>query len=316
MQHTVRKSITVTKDSKLIIALGDSFVEGQGAVSEKTWEKFDWSEEKMTYVDYHSEEYFKVRDEEYENSFVNQLCKRHFTDFIPINFGYRGHGNRGPVKALTTLHPDLNLHLAKEKIVIFFVGQAVRFDFFNKVPHDAHNYFHTIWPTEPGENETPGVKNLWRGYATEVYTERTAALELISNIVEVQNWCKYNNAKLLLVNSFTYDFNKERMTKALEFEPYGNEINYLPQLIESIDWDNLAILPNNREQMIDILLDAEGREDLCGKNHGWYNWWRKEKSFTPNGYITPCSHPSPKGHLLIADTLAKIIKEKYYNEGK
>lgn len=42
MQHTVRKSITVTKDSKLIIALGDSFVEGQGAVSEKTWEKFDW----------------------------------------------------------------------------------------------------------------------------------------------------------------------------------------------------------------------------------------------------------------------------------
>ena len=313
MQYRVRKSINVTEDSKLIIALGDSFVEGQGAVSEKTWEKFDWSEDKMTEVEFQSDEYNKVRDEEYKNAFVNQLCVKHFPEFTPINFGYRGNGNRGPVKALTTLHPDLNLHLAKEKIVIFFVGQMVRFDFFNRYPHSAHDYFHTIWPHEPAENDSPGNKNLWRGYATEVYSERTAALEIISNIVEVQTWCKYNNAKLMLVNSFTYDFNKQRMSKALEYEPLYEETNMLPQLIDSIEWDNLVKLPNNREQMIDVLLDAEGRGDLCGKNHAWYHWPKEMKSFTPKGLMTPCSHPSPKGHLLIADTLAKVIKEKYYN---
>ena len=48
MQDFIRETIHVDENSKLIIALGDSFVEGQGAVSKETWEKYNWSEEDMT----------------------------------------------------------------------------------------------------------------------------------------------------------------------------------------------------------------------------------------------------------------------------
>ena len=63
--------------------------------------------------------------------------------------------------------------------------------------------------------------------------------------------------------------------------------------------------------MVDVLLDKEGRSDLADNDHLWYNWPRALKSFTPKGFFTPCSHPSPKGHELIAKLLSKVIKEKY-----
>ena len=317
MQHDIRKNINITKDSKLIIGLGDSFVEGQGALSEETWSRYDWAEERLNYLNHEETddgktEYQLIREEENSNCFLTVLCDKYLSDFTPINFGYRGNGNRAAVKALTTLHPDLNLSIAKEKIVVFFVGQLVRFDFFNKHDNNAHSYFHTIWPHEPDDTQSIGTQNLWRGYATEVYSQKTAALELICNIVEVQNWCKANNAKLLLVNSFTYDFDKELLTEALKYRLPHKEPNYLLPLIDEIDWSNLAELPDNRKQMIDILLDKEERPDLIGTDHIWYGWPRTMKSLTPKGYLTPCSHPSPKGHRLIAKTLADIINKKYY----
>lgn len=315
MQHSIRKSIKIDKDSKLIIALGDSFVEGQGAVSKETWEEFDWSEPKMTLVNPSTDRYIKLREEEHSNAFVNILCKKHFPDYTPINLGYRGNGNRATVKALTTLHPDLNLEIAKEKIVIFFVGQLVRFDFFNRQINNTHNYFQTVWPSET-DNPDIGIQNLWNGYATEVYSSTTAALEVISNIVEVQNWCKLNNAKLLLVNSFTYDFEREKLIDALtDITPgFKDEDEVIKKLVDTIDWSNLAVLPKKRKQMVDVLLDRENRPDLAGTDHLWYFWPRELKNFTPKGLMTPCSHPSPKGHQLIAKVLAKIIKEKKYEQ--
>ena len=314
MQYSTRKSLKVNKDSKLIIALGDSFVEGQGAVSKETWQKYDWSEPKMTSISPCSDEFKSLREEEHNNAFVNVLCKKHFPDYTPINLGYRGNGNRATVKALTTLHPDLNLGVAKEKIVIFFVGQMVRFDFFNNKLNNTHNYFHTVWPA-PTDSEEIGIQNLWNGYATEVYSPVTAALEVISNIVEVQNWCKLNNGKLLLVNSFTYDFEREKLIDALtDFTPgFKDEDGLIVNLVDTIDWSNLAMLPKGRKQMVDVLLDRENRHDLAGLDHLWYFWPRELKNFTPKGLMTPCSHPSPKGHQLIAKVLAKEIKEKKLN---
>lgn len=302
MQDFIRETIHVDENSKLIIALGDSFVEGQGAVSKETWEKYNWSEEDMTNAPQEHPEFKELRWEEHNNSFVNVLCRDYFPEFTPINFGYRGNGNRAATKALS-LHPDLNLSVAKEKIVILFVGQFVRFDFFNNLCNDGHSLFHTIWPHETTSDQRLGVRNLWNGYATEVFNDKTGALELICNIIEVQNWCKVNNAKLIIANSFEYSFDKEFLNDAL------SSTKYLQQMVDEIEWDKVY-KPDGYDAFIDILTDMEGQPELKERQHQFY-YWAKENAvndYTPGGFLTPCAHPSPKGHKVYAELFAKKIR--------
>lgn len=309
MLHEERKNITVTEDSRVLIGIGDSFVQGHGAYPEEVWAELDFDQDKaLAHVDWQHEDFHRLRKLESENNFITQITKKHLKDFIPINFGYSGNGNRAGIKALTTLHPDLNIEKAKEKIVIFYVGQFCRFDFFNKLPIYDHNYFTGVWPHEPSEDMELGMQELWRGYGVEVWSEKTQVLEFISNLVELQNWCKLYNAKLIVVNSFEPAFDREKIEAVLDTK----EERYLKYLKDSINWDNVMPIPFNYNSMIDLLCHYEHTKDVIGRDHFFYSWsteyCKEHKSFTPNGYFTPCGHPTIKGHELIADTIFNFIK--------
>lgn len=290
------KDINITKDSKLIIGLGDSFTQGQGACDIPVWEKYNW-DLKLMQTKYDSQ----ILPYEYEGAWVNQLCKNYMPDWTPINFGMRGCGNRATVKQLYT-HPDLGIEKAKEKIVIFAVTGFERFDFVNKVFHE-HNQFFAMWPSPWSDGVTN--KKLWEAYFEDVYDERFSIIEALLNIVEVQTWCKANNAKFILCSAFNSNLNKEYFLKYLEKDNNSNR-----SLINLVDWNN-TFRPQGYETFTDMLVNREERGDL--KGGGFYTWALENLKGTPNGYFTPCAHPSYKGHTLIAESMYEYIQNNFKN---
>jgi hypothetical protein len=47
MYYWQEKNLKIDKNSKILIGLGDSFTQGQGACSIDLWEKYDWDINKM-----------------------------------------------------------------------------------------------------------------------------------------------------------------------------------------------------------------------------------------------------------------------------
>ena len=310
MWHYHREKLKLTKNSKALIVLGDSFVEGQGALTDYVWEKYGWSEDNFNRIGVVKDgtwnpEHEYIRTEEMNNSFPSVICRNYMKDWIPVNLGFRGNGNRAGVKALTTCYPDLNLHLPKEKVVIFFVGQFCRYDFVAK-DFDSHAMWHTIWPhADPGIDNI-GEKHLWNGYATEVHTDLTEMLEFIFLVKELQMWCELHNAKLVLINSFEYNFDKTHMLKVAKSHNYPK---YVELLVDKFPWNLVMKHPKGKRAMIDELLDAEGRLDLAKHQHQFYFWAKEHEKGTPNGYFTPCAHPTIKGHELYAKLIYQHLKE-------
>ena len=111
---------------KILIGLGDSFTQGQGACSIELWEKYNWDLGTSSEIDNHD-----LLKSSYENSWVNKICENYLTDYTPINLGMTGRGNRAAVKELY-LHPDLQLEKSNEIIVVFMLTGMERFDFIDK----------------------------------------------------------------------------------------------------------------------------------------------------------------------------------------
>lgn len=302
----------LTPDSKVIIGIGDSFTQGQGACSEEIWEKYNWDMKNVPSSDERA-----VDTIFYENSWVNQLCKNHLTDYTPINFGMVGRGNRASVKQLS-MHPAFKFENIKEKIVIFMLTGMERFDFVHK-NLNQHVHFKTMWPSNSYDGEDKG---LWNEYLNQVYSDRSATIELILNIHEAQTWCKANNAKLILTSAFSTDYNsttfynKIRGEKTKDNYLYGN-IHYLNELMSMVKWD-LFLKPGGYSCVADMLCHLEGRDDLIGieSSAKYYDYAYSSKKISTGGYITPCAHPSIKGHTEIAKTIYDFIIKNGYLEDK
>ena len=91
-----KSKINITEDSKIVISLGDSFTQGEGACSIDIWEKYNWDLKKMS----DRESRYDIDISNLENSWVHKLCSNHLTDFTPINMGMTGRGNRAAMKEL------------------------------------------------------------------------------------------------------------------------------------------------------------------------------------------------------------------------
>ena len=282
-------NIKITSESKIVIGLGDSFTQGQGSCSIETWERFNY-DLKSIQSDPH------VIFENYENSWVNQLCKYHLTDYIPINFGMSGCGNRATVKQLY-LHPELNIESAKEKIVIFLLSGMERFDFVNRDFNDHHTFF-AMWPNPWDETSTH--KDLWKIYSESIWSDKFGYIELLLNISEAQMWAKANNAKFILGSAFRTDY------QLSNFENIFTD-DRTKSLVDIINWDNY-IYPGGYPSFTDLLVHLEDRDDLFG--YGFYGWAFSQEKMTPKQYFTKCGHPSFKGHKVIADELYEFIKTK------
>jgi len=287
----------ITKDSKLLIGIGDSFCAGRGACSIELWEKYGWDMERM-----YGEGGTEVEESNYANSWVNQLCKNHMPDWTPLNLGMSGKGNRFAIKELM-VNPLLGIEKAKEKIVVFAVSGFERFDLAKDLVGEEH--FTTQWPVYGGYKEKKlGYSELTLENGDSLYSEKFVISEFILNIIELMNWCKLHNAKLLLISAFTPEFNKNHFIDVLS--PNVTSVlgqMKLDELIWSIPWERI-IRPLGFSCITDMLMHLEGWDkDLPG--YGFRNM--KIDTIGPNGYMTKCQHPSEKGHKLLAEIIYEHI---------
>lgn len=312
MHHFRKNQIKINKNSKILIGLGDSFTQGEGACSVDVWEKCDWDLKKMSQPNVR----FDVDESNLKNSWVHKICENHLTDYIPINMGMTGRGNRGAVKELY-LHPDLNIENAKEKIVVFMLTGMERYDFVHKNFFE-HVHYITIWPTKG--SLTP-EKLMWDTYRDLIYSERSAVIELLITIAELKTWCKLHNATLILTSAFRPEYSRDFFLNAIRGTPddYMDESQqYIDGLVDIIDWDEF-LRPEGFGCMTDYLCHLENRNDLITKDSPfpYYDFGYSLKKLSPNGFITKCAHPSYLGHEAIAETIYKqIIKIKEKNEKK
>lgn len=286
----------IKQGDKLIVGLGDSFVQGVGAYSDKTYNKYQGK------IDVHTNDRTLIR-EQYENSWVNQLCKNHLQEWIPVNFGHAGTGNRCAIKELY-LNPWVDFSLASDVIVVLMLSGLERFDFAVKEQYEEH-HFYSMWPNpqDPGSTN----KNLWQCYHDDIYSEQFIATELLVNLFEIEMFCRANKFKLIVTSAFDM-----RFTKSWLSEQYRGIVSlvrsHYDDIIDKFDWTNV-LYPQKCTTFMELLCKKEG----FGKDMAMGRWFPHFTSLDyPSEYLTNCAHPTVKGHALIAEEIYKFIQFKNY----
>lgn len=319
------------RTNKAIIAIGCSFVQGQGTINDELYEKFKWNylgpgaslqpiidnkKKKFLLKKYPSlkkdlDNEINFTFMEYDNAFVNVLCKKYLKDYTPVNFGLRGCGNRGSIKELY-FHPHINWHKIKESIVIYVPSGLERFDFINDTSRD-HFRWTCMWPHYENVPSKTARRLLWEGYNKQLYSDKFEILEQIAHVQELITWCKANNSKLIVTPGFDRRYDREyfnyvlgkhlnRDNEVLTEQKIKFKSHQDSQLLDLFPWDKM-FKPNGFSTFMDMAMD---QEDLENKKD-YYLQFLDNRS--PNGWITPCSHPGQKAHDLFAKLLAKHIKE-------
>jgi hypothetical protein len=327
----------IERTGKVIISLGCSFAQGQGAIPEELLKKYNWEFEKLgkpikindltdsqktellaEYKSLQINPYTKELDWtflEYEHSFVYVLCKKYFNDeYTPINLGIRGCGNRATIKELF-LHPEIHWSKVKEIIVIYLPSGLERFDFIADTWNDHHRW-KCMWPHYNDIEKGPR-RTLWEGYAGHVFSDKFEVIEQIVHVQELLMWCNYHNAKLIVTPAFDKRYNRQHfldcLEKVIERDMDGNikkittPINkgqpelYANYLIDLFPWDK-TYLPDGCPTLADMLIKQEHPEDW--ENHHFFEYLG---TGSKNLWITSCAHPSAKGHDLFAKFLYEHI---------
>lgn len=288
----------------VLIGLGDSFTQGHGACSVDLWEKSNWDVNSVP-----TSSIWDYQIEFYENSWVNQLCKNHLSNYISINMGMNGRGNRAAASELF-LHPDLELEKVKNKIVVFMLSGNERFDIVAK-NYNEHIHFKTLWPSYDSKEPE---KDLWSAYADHAYSEKMSIIELLLSVKQVKTWCELNNATLIITSAFRPEYNRDTFIQMIRGERDDTKnhlyhrLDYIEQLVDYIDWDNF-LRPNGFRCFSDYLCSLEGREDLIDERgeNGFYKYSKSLDKMSPNGYFTNCAHPSILGHTKFAEVIFEHI---------
>ena len=304
----------IDKNSKIVIGIGDSFTEGQGACSSELWEKCNWNINKIP-----NNLGFEYQKEYYKNSWVHQLCDNYLTDYTAINLGMTGRGNRGPIKELY-LHPELKMETAKEKIVILMLSGYERFDFVHR-EFNQHIHYQTMWPRP---NNDKNLNELWEAYGQHVFSDRVGIIEMLLGIAEVKTWCKAYDAKLIITSAFRVDYKRNEFINRILHDCECNngktpnylkeQVEYVNRIVDIIDWDKF-LYPKGFYCFSDYLLHLEGLDELTNNydENLFYKYGQSLDKMSPNGYITNCSHPSAKGHKMMAEVIYEYIESNKLN---
>ena len=285
----------INQGDKVLIGLGDSFTQGVGAYTDETWKKNNYK------IDVFSEKPSLIA-EQYEGSWVNQICQQHLKGWISVNMGHAGVGNRAAVKQLY-INTQVELDKAEDVIVVLMLSGLERFDFVRKDygSDSGHYTFQCMWPNP--QDPTAKTRSLWQAYADHLYSGPFIAVELILNILEAQTYCKANGYKFVFSSAFDSRANSTWLTKTL-----CGSLSFLKpehkKLIKKIDWSNY-VYPKGYDSFLHYLLRLDGNEDLAPG--GWYHHYMELEK--PSTYITNCAHPTRKGHRVIADILYEHIKD-------
>lgn len=302
MYNHQREQLNITEESNLMISIGCSFTEGQGAIPDHLWRKYDFRKEKRG-----DNVRFDELDIEHENAFVSQLCKYYATDYTPINLGHRGKGNKPGIKELTTFSDDLNLQKAKNIIVILFSTEQNRLDLVMSDNHEEHRRFETIWPHDWDGLKSNPTKKWWDAYRDN-YTELMSVVEWLLNVRELQMWCELYGAKLVVSSAFSQHISEDHFNEVLSVN------DFLKKYKNIFDWDKYFFKPHGYNTFSDLLcsFDEKLDESYIG-NMNFYNYFYENGGY-PGSFWTGCAHPSVKGHRLIAETFHNYFIENGFYE--
>lgn len=323
---------------KAIIALGCSFAEGQGAINDELFNDYKWSFQGMgkpLQLDVSIEEAKEIVKRyphqlslsnntppiinwtmmELDNSFSHVLAEKYFDDeYVAINMGIRGTGNRGQIKELY-FRPEIHWHKIKKIIVVYCPSGPERFDFVNDL-WDHHYHWKAMWPRQdPDEKDR---KLLWEGYGKSVYSEKQAIIEQIANVQELLTWCQLKNASLIITPGFDVRYRKDNFVEELEKNInrtvtgdikeeglieglFKNKTNH-SYLADMWPWEKM-FKPDGHETFIRLCM-AQEAEPIKSSIDYFFQFLGNR---SPNGYITSCAHPGQKGHDLFAKLLHKHI---------
>lgn len=279
----------ITVGSKVIIGLGDSFTEGVGSWSPETYNKYNGYIDPLKIPK-------DVKVEMYENSWVSQICRHYLTDYIPVNLGNMGTGNRAAVKELY-FNPKLKLENASDVIVVYLLSGIERFDFVNSGCSALQHHFYTMWPNPWDKNSTN--KKLWEAYAETIWSEKFVLLEALLNIREAEMFCKAHGYKFIVSSAFDQRITADNFKNNLAEEFY--------ELVDTIPWDKF-LYPKNCKSFIELLLTYDGRPELA--YGAFYDYYSKLKY--PTDYITNCMHPTELGYKIIAEEIYEFAKSLKY----
>ena len=321
---------SINKTGKVIISLGCSFVQGQGAVDMELLEQYPVVHKYLTNeptigddnLDEILEKFSLIKRKhdgnldftfmEYKNAFVNVLCNDYLNqEYTPINLGRRGNGNKATIKDLY-FHPDIDWNKIKEYIVIYMPSGMERLDFVNDSWHD-HNKWVSIWPHYNDVHANPR-KSLWKSYNECLWSDKFEVLEQLSIVQELLLWCENKNARLITILGFDRRYDKNHFTrtlrkkynrnidhKLLEIDVTGRDDDDVSKIVDLFPWDSI-FNPAGCENFADFALAQEFTDY---KNINFYEFL---KTGSPKLWITPCAHPSAKAHQLLAKELFKFIK--------
>jgi len=268
---------------KYVVGLGCSWTQGQGGYPRDIWDQYNGRIDISGGEDYHLRKY------EHSNSWVNILCQEYLKDHKPVNLGVRGCGNRGAVKQL--YFSNIDWSQGSGYIVLMLTGLD-RFDFLRedllKGDNTYHHYkYNTIWPVESSDSE------LWRGYA-KAWSEQVVAHETILAMLELQNFCRLYNYKLIIANGFNTVNLKNHL------------MEFAKPLADKFNWDYYLHRTTLYVAMIEKLIELDQAID----QKKWKDFYNKYSKFDyPQEYLTNCSHPTIKGYSTIANELNKFISQ-------
>lgn len=333
--YQVNNDIKRTK--RAIIGIGCSFVQGSGAIPDEIyanykWEKLEIGDTRVTwkltdaditqllkqYTDVginHPGKQPNFIFNEYNNSFLNVLCSKYLNgEYAAINLGIAGSGNRAAIKELH-YYPDILWNEVEEFIVIYCPSGLERFDFISDLDHDPnnHNRWISMWPNILPHKSL--CSDLWNGYRNCLYSNKFEVLEQIANIQELLLWCNYKNARLIITPAFNRNYSKDYFTSSMNQSIFRNDVdpatitkawrNKDPNtnlMLKMWPWEKM-FEPDGCPSFIDLTMKQEF-PDTWKDNEHFYNY---KGLGTPNGWVTPCAHPSARAHDLFAKYLYEHI---------
>lgn len=300
---------------KYIIGLGCSWTQGEGGYPDHVVEKYNGRVQE--YSRNGGENNGDLRPYERENSWVNVLCRDHFTDYTPINLGVKGIGNKAAVEQLHFCN-RIDWDNATGIIVLMWSGFE-RLDFLQQNPicddgiddgYSDNTYAHNkFWAAWPAESDNPHTGLVWSAYAKCLWSEQFVAVNQMLNLLNLQTFAEAKGFKVVVANAFNYPDLIEPQGVSLEADKYLKQ--YSGTLYDQFDWSNYA---NADTEYVSFMQKLVWEDGLLPKER-WNEWFTfyKQRDW-PSEYLTNCegAHPTIKGYKVIAEELAKFIKKKGY----
>lgn len=286
--------------NKYIIGLGCSWTQGEGGYPEEIWKSHNGRVQVRGRSDYY------LRKIEHENSWVNVLCRDHFTDHIPMNLGVRGIGNRAAVYQLYFC--DKIDWENSTGIIVLMLSGFERLDLFNNNPYRddqeddfysnndfAHYKYRTAWPID-----SPTDK-FFNFYGRELWSEQFVAVGQMMALLDLQVFAKAYNFKIVVANAFN-----QRQEGIIQYLR-----NNAGSLVDKFDWTSYLHNTTPYTCFTQKLVELDG---LMDPQHwgGFHNFYHKRD--WPAKYLTNCegAHPTLEGYKVIGEELAKFIRYKGY----